>query len=334
MQEPAKTTTVRPRHTTVAAGLIIGGSALAVVGVVDQLVGLHSLDTRQALEDFLRRPPGSDLGLDVSSARSALRTVLMVVAGCATAALVLGFGVLRRDHLSRLVLTVLAVPLFLGGMVTGGLWTSVAASASVFLWLGPSGDWFAGRTPPRSERPETPLTSGPPVQSPQPQQPPTPAWPNPQPHPPAIPTARRRPSAIVTACVLAWSLSGLAIGLLTLTVGVVVASPEAMWHEAIRQQPQLADQGLGRDSLLAATLALGIVGIVWSLVAILLAALVYRGSNGARVALAVSGYAAAALCLVGTLSSPLLLVPVMVCAGGASLLLRPESRAWCQPRPR
>ena len=36
MEEPAKPTTARPRHTTVTAGLIIGGSTLAVLGVVDR----------------------------------------------------------------------------------------------------------------------------------------------------------------------------------------------------------------------------------------------------------------------------------------------------------
>lgn len=343
MEEPAKPTTARPRHTTVTAGLIIGGSALAVLGVVDQLIGLHSLDTRQALEDFLRRPPGSDLGLDVSSARSALRTVLMVVAGCATASLVLGFGVLRRDHRSRLALTALAVPMFLGGMVTGGLWTSIAASASMLLWLGPSGDWFAGRTPerrPKPEAPRPPAQQQPPPQAPLP--PPTSgpaaapvaAWPHPgTTYPQTPPRAPRRPSTIVTACVLTWSLSGLVIGLMSLTVGVAVAAPDTMWREILRQQPQVADQGISRDEVFAAAQVLGGVGIAWAIVAIVLAALVYRGSNGARVALAVSGYVAAALCLLGTLSSPLMLVPLLVCAGGASLLLRPESRAWCQPPP-
>jgi hypothetical protein len=265
-----------------------------------------------------------------------------VVAGCATASLVLGFGVLRRDHRSRLVLTVLAVPLFLGGMVTGGLWTSITASASVLLWLGPSGDWFAGRT--REHRPE-PDPPRPAAQQPPPPAPlpppdagptsaPTAAWQHPGPtYPHAALPVRRRPSTILTACVLTWSLSGLVIGLMSLTVGVAVAAPDAMWREILRQQPQLADQGVSRDEVFAAAQVLGIVGIAWAVVAVVLAALVYRGSNGARVALAVSGYAAAALCLLGTLSSPLMLVPLLVCAGGASLLLRPESRAWCQPPP-
>jgi hypothetical protein len=264
----------------------------------------------------------------------------MVVAACATASLVLGFGVLRRDHRSRLALTVLAVPLFLGGMLTGGLWTSIAASASVLLWLGPSGDWFAGRTPERRPEPEAPR---PPVQQRRPQVPvppptagptaaPMAAWQHPgTTYPQVQPRGRRRPSTIVTACVLTWSLSGLVIGLMSLTVGVAVAAPDTMWREILRQQPQVADQGISRDEVFAAAQVLGIVGIAWAVVAIVLAALVYRGSNGARVALAVSGYAAAALCLLGTLSSPLMLVPLLVCAGGASLLVRPESRAWCRP---
>ncbi len=339
MDEPAKQT-ARPRHTTVSAGLVIAGSAFAVMGVVDQLVGLHSLETREALEKFLRRPPGSDLGLDLSTARSALRLVLMLVAGCATAALVLGFGVLRRDRRSRLALTILAVPLFLGGLVTGGLWTSVTASASVFLWLGPSGDWFAGRstqrrassvphrplTPPREQQPPSEQPS--PTASPPTWQPP-PAW---QPPPGYLhPAPRRaRPGAVVTACVLTWTLSGLVIGLLSLTVGVVLASPDTLWDEALRQQPQLAAQGLSRQELFTAVQVLGAVGIVWAAAAIVLGALVFRGSNGARIALAASGYVAAGLCLLGTLSSPLLVVPLLVCAAGASLLLRPESRAWCQ----
>lgn len=371
MAEPPKSTTARPRHTTVAAGLIIGSSALAVLGVVDQLGALHSLATRQTLEDFLRNPPGSGLGLDLSAARSALRGVLMVVAGCATAALVLGFGVLRRDHRARLVLTLLAVPLFLGGLMTGGIWTSVVASASVVLWLGPSGDWFAGRTPtPTRSRTETPsrtgsrpqgdpqagnqtgsqtgtqtgsqtgqpLTPQPPAGGHEESPAPGPAsWPAPPAYTrPWTPTApvRRRPTAVVTACVLAWSLSGLVIGLMSLTLGAVLASPDMLWREALRQQPQLAEQGLGRGEVFAAAQALGVVGIVWSIAAIILAALVFRGSNGARIALAVSGYAAATLCLLGTLSSPVMLLPLVVCAASASLLLRPESRAWCRsPRP-
>ena len=348
MDEPARST--RPRHTTFAAGLVIGGSALAVIGVVDQLGALHSLDTREALQKFLDRPPGSDLGMGLDDVRSALRAVLMVVAGCATAALVLGFGVLRRDHRSRLALTVLAAPLFVGGLVTGGVWTTVVAAAAVFLWLGPSGDWFAGRTPrtartptagpsrPRAEeqRPAPPTTAQVPTQQ---QQPPPhlPPYPAPPPgwQPPAYVQGppvqpRRRPGTVLAACVMTWSLSGLAIVLMSLVVGLVAASPDTLWTEALRQRPELADQGFTRDDLVTATLVVGVVAIVWAMVAIVLASLVYHGSNGARVALVVSGCTAAVLCLLGTLSSPLLVLPLVVCAGGASLLLRPEAQAWCR----
>ena len=107
-------------------------------------------------------------------------------------------------------------------------------------------------------------------------------------------------------------------------------SPDTLWEEALRQQPQLADEGLGRDYLLTATMMLGVVGIVWAIAAIVLASLVYRGSNGARIGLVVSGFTAAVLCLLGSLSSPLLVLPLMVCAAADSFLLRPEARTWCR----
>ena len=44
----------------------------------------------------------------------------MVAAGCATAMVVLGYQTLQRSRGARLALTVLAVPLFISGLATGG----------------------------------------------------------------------------------------------------------------------------------------------------------------------------------------------------------------------
>ena len=66
----------------------------------------------------------------------------MVAAGCATAAGILGYQVLRRSKSARLALTVLAAPLFLTGMVTGGFVSSLVAASAVMLWLQPARDWF------------------------------------------------------------------------------------------------------------------------------------------------------------------------------------------------
>src|SRR4029453_13458828 len=142
MTPPA--TPPRPRQVTLAATLIMGGSVLVVVMAFDRMAGLHTLETREAIEKFLAEPPGAALGLEVQGVLDILRVFGMVAAGCATAAAILGYHVLQRSRGARLALTLLAVPLFLSGMVTGGFLSSVVAAAAVMLWFQPSRDWFNG----------------------------------------------------------------------------------------------------------------------------------------------------------------------------------------------
>ena len=134
----------RPRHTTLAAGLVIGGSVGVVVSVGEQLAGLQSLETRERVTDFLSTPPGDGLGLDVAAALGMLRIVFMLLAGCATAAGVLGFHAMRGGTRARIGLSVLAVPIFLGGLATGGFLTSLVAAGTALMWVGPSALWFRG----------------------------------------------------------------------------------------------------------------------------------------------------------------------------------------------
>ena len=141
----------RPRQVTLAATLIICGSVLVVLTVFDRIAGLQTLETRESIEKFLAEPPGNDLGLGVQGVLDILRVFGMVAAGCATAAAILGYHVLRRNRSARLALTLLAVPLFVSGIVTGGFLSSVVAAASVMLWFQPSRDWFNGVV--REERP-------------------------------------------------------------------------------------------------------------------------------------------------------------------------------------
>ena len=56
----------------------------------------------------------------------------------------LGYHVLQRSRPARLGLSVLALPLFFGGLATGGFLTSLVVAATVLLWLGPSRAWFDG----------------------------------------------------------------------------------------------------------------------------------------------------------------------------------------------
>jgi hypothetical protein len=143
--------TARPAHTSMAAGFVIGGSIGIVVTVAGQLSALHSLETQQQVTAFVIDGPGRELGMDLESALGWMRVILMVVAGCATAAVVLGFEVLRCSRGARTFLTVLAVPIFLGGFVAGGFLTSLVAASIVLLWVGPSAQWLHDG-PPTSKR--------------------------------------------------------------------------------------------------------------------------------------------------------------------------------------
>src|SRR5687767_3583002 len=224
----ASATPPRPRQVTLAATLIMGGSVLVVLTVFDRLAGLHTLETRESIERFLAEPPGNDLGLEVQGVLEILRVFGMVAAGCATAAAILGYQVLQRSRSARLALTLLAVPLFVSGMVTGGFLSSVVAAAAVMLWFQPSRDWFNGvvregrATPPAGESkgPETPATpvAPPPVPTPRaypgfgatPDPAATPGEPQPWgAAPPSEPGAR--PSAVLWAALLTWVSTGLAV---------------------------------------------------------------------------------------------------------------------------
>jgi len=139
----------RPRQVTLAAWLVIAASVLLVLSVFERLGDLHSLESRTAIERLVSEPPWSDLGLGVESALTFVRTVSMVAAGLATAAAILGYHALKRNRAARIGLTVLAIPLFLSGLVTGGFLASVVAASIAMLWLQPARGWFV----PGSARP-------------------------------------------------------------------------------------------------------------------------------------------------------------------------------------
>ena len=340
-------TPARPRQVTLAAGLIMGGSLLVVLLVFDRIAGLHTLETRESIERFLSSPPGSDLGVGVAGVQTMIRTFAMVAAGCATAAAILGYQVLRRSRSARLALTVLAVPLFVTGMVTGGFVSSVVAASAVLLWLQPARDWFDGVSRPRPDpvapasAPRSaatpPPTSAPPTSA-------TPAWsakpvatqtaPHaPAPAPTAAPAAR--PAAVVWACCLTWVFTGLTVLALAASTVAIALEPDQLFAEARRQNPELSTQGIS-DRMLAGV-AYAMVGaiIVWCLSAAVLAVLVLRRVEWARIVLVVSAATAAALCVVGSLLGAFLLVAPLLASGlTIRLLVRADTRRWCARAPR
>ncbi|HEY0951248.1 hypothetical protein, partial [Nocardioides sp.] len=138
-----------------------------------------------------------------------------------------------------------------------------------------------------------------------------------------------RPSAVVGACLLTWVSSGLiALGLL-LTAAVLLIDPDPLLDDVHRRQPHLADQGVSDGMLVAVSLGMIALIVLWCVAAIVLAVLVYRGVDWARVVLLVSAGIAAAISLVGAAAGGFLLLASFAAAAAAfSLLLRPSTRVW------
>ena len=342
----------RPRQVTMAGWMIMGGSILVVATVFETVTNLNTLETRQAVTQFLSQPPGQGLGLDVSGALLVLRTVSMVAAGCAAVAAVLGFHVLRRNRSARVGVTVVAVPLFFTGMVTGGFLSSLVAASALLLWLEPARNWFDGiPARPTTKRaaadwppppPQAPTSQSAAPQSPPPQSPP-PQSAQTQPSAPGphqgfgTPASRagvdavrteRRPLAVMWACVLTWVLSGTAALMMGLSALAIALEPDLVLEELRRQNPDLTSQGVTERVVQVATYATAGVTVVWAVAAIVLAVFVLRRAGWARVALLASAASAGAVCLVGSLGSVLMVLPAFGCAVTFSLLLRPEVRAW------
>jgi hypothetical protein len=349
-------TAPRPPQVTIAAWLVMVGSVFVVLTAFDQIAGLHTMETREAVEDFLSQGGAGDtLGLDVQGTLGVLRVVTMVAAACATAAAILGYHVLRRSRSARLVLSLLAVPLFLAGFTVGGLVPAMVVGAITMLWFQPARDWLDGKTPrtaprpPEATPPVPPLPTAAPVQPPPspwtaPPEGPTPADPQ-QPRPvagfgeqpsaplwSAPPTApappSRRPPALVWACSLTWAGAGLTFVTMMISVALMLATPDLVLYELYRQDPSLASDGPSADTLRTTVVVVGIVLVLWSVGAGLLAGLAWVRKRWAWTALVASSSTAALLCLVGTVGNPLLVIWFGLCAAAVILLLRPEVRAY------
>lgn len=335
MPDPAGLT--RPRQVTMAGWTTIIGSALVVVAVFETMAGLNSIETREAVEKFLAEPGAAGLGLDVPGALTALRVTATIAAGCAAAAAILGFHVLKGNKGARVGLSVIAVPLFFAGFVVGGFLSSLVAASAALLWLAPSRAWFNGEEPPSGAAPATRPPAAPFAPPDRPradQQAPTSATSS---NPVAAPALRRpsyvdRPNAVVVACVLTWVLCTLAVVLTVMGAWLVAANPDLVWSQLERQDPALLERGLTQRALEVSTQLTAVAATLWSAAAAAFAALAYRRVPWARVALMVSAGLAGLVCLVASLGSLLLVVPAVGCAMTFSLLLRPEVREWFTPR--
>ncbi len=348
----------RPRQTTFAGGMIVLGSLFLLLSVWESMTGLRGIESRDAVEAFLADPPGSGMGLSVERALQLLRVVATVAGVCAAVAAVLGVYALRGQRAARVGLSVLAVPIFVTGIVVGGFMSSIVAVAIGLLWLSPSREWFRGepvpdRTPPAGAPRSAPWPPLPGAQDPD-RPPAGSSAPSPTPAPAARPFGQpptqtsvqppvqhgtwpqlssgpapdRRPEGVLVAFVVTLVSAGLVLLLTAISVAVMAVSPEALMDEVMRQQPELADQGVTQELLQTTTFVMGGMVMLWAGAAVVLAFLTLRRRRAAARALTVSAVMSAVLCVGGTFASLVLALPAFASIITVAVLRRPEVRAW------
>jgi hypothetical protein len=337
-----------------AGWVSIVGSVFVVVGVWDVIANLRSLDTRQQVEKMLSESPMKGTGIGVDDWLSIMHTVSLVAAGCATAAAILGWHVLKRSRGARIGLTVVAVPLFLTGLFAGAFLSSMVAVSAALLWTKPSRDWFNGIAAQPSPRapaaPPPPRQTMPPPSGPSYPLPPPPGWTEapdaPLPAPPAdrpqnpaplATVAQRpafttaRPAELRQACLVTWVCAGLVLTGSAMVVLALVVDP-GMARDVYEQDSRIAEAGLTPGNLRSTFIVVCSVLAAWSLVAIGLAVAAYLGRNWARIALVASAGLAGLCFLLAALSSPVLVIPGLACWAVAFLLLRPQVHHWFTDR--
>lgn len=361
MTEP--TTLPRPRQVTVAAGMAVFASVLLVVGLFDRMSALGSPETRHSIADFLARPPGDGLGIDVAGVVRVLHAVVLVDGALAAAAAVLAGYSLFRHNGARIGLTVVAALLLFTAPLTGDLLSLLVALAAGMLWSVPARDWFAGRAPrPVVERRSEPVarpapgTWAPPLAEERldgpaakpldpaahPDQPAPAAYPfgsapvrteTPlQPRGPVAPAAGGRPPQVTAAAWLTWVFAGLTAAVCVLEMLMLVVSRDGVLRtlHANAEVQRAVDQLQLTDRDLIAVVWLVAAGVVfWSLSAMALALLAFRRHGWARVVLAVSCGAAGVFALT---SIPYGLPHAVAAFATATLLFHPASNAWFAAR--
>lgn len=336
-----------------AGWMTIVGSVFVVLTMYDAVSNLRSLENQERVEQMLDDPPWDGTGLDVEQWLSIMQTLSMVAAACAAAAAILGWHVLQRNHAARVALSVVAVPLFLAGLVTGGFLTTLVAVAVVMMWTRPARDWFKGipYTPPTPRaKVDATASSAPPTYPPAypPAQPPSGSTPAPTLPDDAAPSqgqahvgfgipqprpafTNAKPPALLRACLITWVVAGATLLLCVVAFLVFAFSPDVV-DQLREQNPQAVEDLQMQDDQVRLTLLIGMAVLgAWAASAVVLAIFTFRGHDWARILLIISAVASGLFALTGvTVVLPL----VAVVASGVTvhLLLRRDVRDWFQRR--
>lgn len=327
------TTAARPRQTTMAGVMVMLAAVFVVLAAFDRVARLRSLETRESLERVIDDMPGG-FSPSVESIIQLSHVVAIVAALCAVAAVALGWQVLQGSRQARTILSVLAVPIFVTGLVAGGFMSSIVAVATVMLWLSPSREWFAGKPIPEPVKPGQTrrdanvdaLTGRAPDELPVP----TPAQPTGWPVTPTTPA--QRPNPVTVAMVLTIVVAGFVLVSSLVTLVVLLTQPDLMLDELRRTNPELQEQGASDSLLLGASyLSVGVMLAASGLAVVLAVLMAKRRAWAARLLLICSA-ACALLCIIAAIASPVALIPAAAAIVTVNCLRRPEVRAWLDAR--
>lgn len=334
------TTTARPRQTTMAGAMVMLGAGFVVLSMWDTVTRLRSIETRATIERIL-----GDLGLDSSlSVEEGIRTahgLATLAALGAVAAIALGWQALQRSRVARVGLSVLAVPLFLSGLVTSGFASALVAAATAVLWLSPSREWFAGKPipAPGSGVPERMRVW---EQSPHQTSNATPDEPSAGVSPPpadstgwpvSASASDARPGPVTAALVFTVVTASVVLMMTLASLVLAVSQPDAVLEEVRRQNPDLDESGVSESLVLRASYVMAVLVLIWCAVAIGLAVLTARRRAGAARALLVCAAVCAVVSVLATFGSPVALVPALAAVATVRCLRHPAARAWFDNSP-
>jgi hypothetical protein len=168
-----------------------------------------------------------------------------------------------------------------------------------------------GDRPPQQQNPYGQTAQQPPPYGPQ-----QPAYAGPS-RPYGGPASDNRPGSVTGAAVLTLIFSGLTL-LFDAFLLIALVVERAEFLDWITRRPWFEDSGISAESAFGATVVLGCVVLVWCLVAVILAVLVLRRSNAARITLVVS---AAVTALLSLLSIDILVPAATLLAAVAVIVL-------------
>jgi hypothetical protein len=299
----------RPRRVTVAGVMAAAACVLLVLSLFDAMADVRSAETRDAIDAFLRKPPGDGLTVGVERVVELLRGVVLFSGALAAAGSVLAVYTLRRHRGARIGLTIIAVLLLFSATFVTGILPVVVAVAVTMLWSREARDWFDGRAarpagvaPDGGSEASRPSLAawgvGPSDRAPQPPPASQPFGTSAADRPPATWGALTdqaaaqvgRPAAVTAAAWLTWVFAALTMFFSGLIVLVILAARTQLL-EALQRDPTIGELNLSSRQILGGLWVFSAVTIVWSLAAIALAILAFRRVNAGRIGLMVSAAA-------------------------------------------